>query len=79
LIDIANNKATAEDIAIKSGESYTFKIPKWRVEEWEKMKERHGIPDPKGIRLNFSFLSFGDGTGYQDVSGTHIAQTGGSL
>jgi len=72
LSDIANIKVSEEDIPLKKGESHTFKLSSGTIEGWKKNKERLNIPDPKVVALFFSFLSFGDGTGYIGSTGVYV-------
>lgn len=59
-----------EDVSLKPGESYVFKIPDSWVKGWERDKSR---PQPKKIRLIFQKLNFGDGTGFSDSGGTAVS------
>ncbi|GEM_PF-6080099 len=73
LSDIANEKANSEDPSIDPGKSHTFRISREWIEEWKKLKARRGVTDPHLVELFFSFLSFGDLTGYRGSAGTYIS------
>lgn len=55
--------ATAEDIPIKPGESKIFKIHPNIVLSWDKGRREKGYRLPSKVKIEFQFLSFGDGTG----------------
>lgn len=61
-----------EDLPIKPGETYAFKIPNHDVEGWERFAREEGQPRPKKMRVIFQALSFGDGTGFGGDSGTPL-------
>jgi hypothetical protein len=73
-----------DDVPIKPGESYTFKIPEQLQQGWENFVKRRGVPqhEPKKFRLVFKSLNFGDGTGFGTVDGLpvniHRKQAGGA-
>lgn len=58
--------ATPDDIALRPGETYVFKIPDGWVKGFEHLKKEKNLrPDQTGkMELEFSIISFGDGTGY---------------
>ena len=56
--------ATADDIPIKPGESKRFTIQRGNLLAWDKLgRERHWRL-PTKVKIEFQFLSFGDGTGF---------------
>ena len=63
-----------DDVPIKPGESYTFKIPEQLQRGWENFVKRRGVPqhEPKKFRLVFKSLNFGDGTGFGTVDGLPV-------
>jgi len=65
LIDV-KNLATPDDVPLKPGETYVFKIPDSRVKGLEHMKrEMNLLPEATNkIDIEFDIISFGDGTGY---------------
>ncbi|HEV2708165.1 MAG TPA: hypothetical protein VGV59_19775 [Pyrinomonadaceae bacterium] len=65
LIDV-KNLATPDDIFLKPGETYVFKIPESRVQGLESMKRARNLPPQalNKIDIEFNTISFGDGTGY---------------
>jgi hypothetical protein len=62
-------KAEPEDIPIKPGETYVFKISEGQVLGWDSFRRRENMPQPKKVILHFGILSFGDGTGFLGNSG----------
>jgi hypothetical protein len=61
-----------DDVPLKPGETYTFKVSEREVAVWE-VSEKNPHPEkPKRFRVMFSMLSFGDGTGFQGTDGTRI-------
>jgi hypothetical protein len=58
------SKARSEDIPIKAGETYVFKIHPGQVPAWEQSVHEARHPQASRIRLKIESLSFGDGTGY---------------
>jgi hypothetical protein len=63
-------KAEPDDIPIKPGETYIFKIGEGNALGWEAFKRKENWPHPKKVILHFQILSFGDGTGFLGTSGT---------
>ena len=62
-------KAEPDDIPIKPGETYVFKIAESLVLGWDSFRKRENMPQPKKVVLHFGMLSFGDGTGFAGTSG----------
>ena len=62
----------ADDVPLKPGEKYTFKIPESSANGWDHSREKEGTPEPKGMKLIFQRINFGDGTGYSDTSGAAV-------
>jgi hypothetical protein len=53
-----------DDVPLKSGETYTFRIPDADQRGWYAHKKIGYMKDPKKIQLVFAKLSFGDGSGF---------------
>ncbi|MEA2205673.1 MAG: hypothetical protein QOE77_2449 [Blastocatellia bacterium] len=62
-------KANSNDIPIRPGETYVFRIPRNLVLAHETVNQKLTRPQPKKIVLHFNFLSFGDGTGFLGNTG----------
>jgi len=64
----------SDDVPIKPGEIYTFKIDANLQQGWEKFTKRRGISKaaPKKIQLIFQLLNFGDGTGFGTTEGVPV-------
>jgi hypothetical protein len=58
-----------EDVPIKPGETYTFKIPDQDLLAWSNRKAAGLARNPHKLRLIFAGLSFGDGTGFSGTTG----------
>lgn len=60
------NLAMPDDVALKPGETYVFKIPEQWVKGFESMKRMNYFPPEAAnkMELEFTTISFGDGTGY---------------
>jgi hypothetical protein len=63
-------KAGPDDVPIKPGETHVFKVGEGQVLGWESYARKHDKLQPKKIVLKFQMLSFGDGTGFQDNTGS---------
>jgi hypothetical protein len=57
-------KAASDDVPIKPGDTYVFKIHPGQVPAWEKGVRDESQSDAKRIQLRIEILSFGDGTGF---------------
>jgi hypothetical protein len=57
-------KADVDDVPLKPGETYVFKISEKDAVAWEHARDGDNLPSPRSLHLNFLVLSFGDGTGY---------------
>lgn len=57
-------KAGPDDIPIKPGETYTFKIAQSLVRGWESESREQKWQPPKKVILHINMLSFGGGTGF---------------
>jgi hypothetical protein len=57
-------KAGPDDVPIKPGETYVFKIHPGQVPAWERGVSTGNHPDALRIKAMIQMLSFGDGTGY---------------
>jgi hypothetical protein len=64
-----DTKPVPEDVPIKPGETYTFKVPEMDQKGWYAHKAIGYMTDPKRIQLVFVHLSFGDGTGFRGTTG----------
>ncbi|HKO95913.1 MAG TPA: hypothetical protein VJU86_02910 [Pyrinomonadaceae bacterium] len=71
----ATSMATPEDVPIKPGETYVFKIHPGQVPAWEKNQREQNRPQPIRIQLKLQILSFGDGTGYMGSGGDAVSRT----
>jgi hypothetical protein len=58
------SKAQPNDVPIKPGETYVFKIHPGQVRAWEHRVRDKGESDISRIKANIEGISFGDGTGY---------------
>jgi hypothetical protein len=71
LIDI-NNHATSEDVPIRPGETYIFKVPEGLVKGWEAYKSKNHKSNPKKVGIRFDLLNHGDGTGFITIDGLPV-------
>lgn len=62
-------KAGPDDIPIRLGDTYVFKIIENQVLGWDAFRRKHKWPQPKKLILHFRILSFGDGTGFMGNTG----------
>lgn len=58
-----------DDISIKPGETYTFKMLDQDLEAWANRQAAGLARNPRKLRFIFSGLSFGDGTGFRGTTG----------
>ncbi|HEY0726491.1 MAG TPA: hypothetical protein VGD38_00375 [Pyrinomonadaceae bacterium] len=58
-----------DDIPIKPGETYVFKLSKPTADGLESFARDYDLPPLKGVMIWFNFLSFGDGTGWEGPQG----------
>lgn len=65
-------KAGPDDIPIKPGETYVFRLSDLTVEGWERFRREENKPDAKKLILHFQILSFGDGTGFWGNEGLAV-------
>lgn len=61
--------AKPEDLSLKPGETYVFKIEAGNELDWENFRRGKDWPKPKRFELLFQELSFGDGTGFRSTDG----------
>jgi len=61
--------ATPDDIPIKPGEKYVYRIAENYLQGWEAHKGREYRQQPRKIQIQLVQLSFGDGTGFQRRDG----------
>jgi hypothetical protein len=61
----------SDDVPIKPGETYTWRIPEQLQLGWERFVKRRGLAksEPKKLKFIFQSLNFGDGTGFRFTSG----------
>lgn len=71
LIDFSS-PVEPDDVPLRPGETYVFKLPEDRVRGWRKYKAAHNIPDPERFELIFAQINFGDGTGFQRTDGAPV-------
>ena len=57
-------QAQPDDVPIKPGETYVFKIHPGQVPAWEMSLREKSHPDATRIKAHLQMLSYGDGTGY---------------
>jgi hypothetical protein len=59
--------AGSDDVPLKPGETYIFKIPEARVVGFEYMNREKNLPPQawKRMEVSFNIISLGDGTGYE--------------
>ena len=62
-------RAEPTDIPIKPGESVSLKIHPGQLDAWDYARRNENRPFPKHLKVEFQFLSFGDGTGYAATDG----------
>jgi hypothetical protein len=64
--------ASADDVSLKPGETYIFRVPEARVLGLTFLKQSRGVSEEatKNIIIRLSTVNFGDGTGY--ISGKKI-------
>lgn len=68
-ITVPGERPKPEDIPIKPGETYVFKLSNSSVEGWEKWAKNNHLSQPKSIQIFFNFICFGDGTGWEGPQG----------
>jgi hypothetical protein len=59
-----------EDVPIWPGETFIFKLPESYVSGFERGSREANKPTPTKVRVLFQRVNFGDGTGYQNSSGS---------
>jgi hypothetical protein len=62
-------RAKPEDVPIKPGESFTFKVNYGNLRAFERFQAKLGWPNPKKLIVEHQEMSFGDGTGFRWVEG----------
>ena len=60
------------DIPINPGESVSLTIHPGQLDAWDYARRKENRPFPKHLKVEFQFLSFGDGTGYIGDDGTAL-------
>lgn len=68
-------KAEPDEVPINPGETHLFKVGEGQVLGWESYARKHDNLQPKKLVLKFQMLSFGDGTGFQDNTGSAFPPT----
>jgi len=66
------DKAGPDDVPIKPGETYIFKIHPGQLNAWDTIQLKEHRSHPKKIQVKFEALSFGDGTGLVGEDGEAI-------
>jgi hypothetical protein len=61
-----------DDIPIRPGETYSFKVPEDNLEGWKLFKSRRKVPAPPKVELKLQLLNFGDGTGLAGPEGVPL-------
>jgi hypothetical protein len=69
---IANGETPkADDLPIKPGSTVVLKVDENTLKGWDEARQAGLVPSPiRGVRLIFQDLVFGDGTGFEGVTGT---------
>ena len=65
-------KAEPTDVPINPDESVSLKIHPGQLDAWDYFRRTENRPFPKHLKVNFQFLSFGDGTGYIGTGATPL-------
>jgi hypothetical protein len=65
----AETRPLPEDVPIKPGETYTFKIAEPQQRGWYELQAAGAVTNPRKLQLIFAGLSFGDGTGFGGTGG----------
>lgn len=67
---VPGETAKPDDIPIKPGETYVFKLSRTSADGLERFAKGNGMSPPlKRVMVWFRFLSFGDGTGWEGPEG----------
>src|ERR1044072_139084 len=66
------DKSDPEDVPIKPGETYVFKIHPGQLDAWDIIQLEEHRPHPKKIRVKLEGLNFGDCTGLVGNDGESI-------
>jgi hypothetical protein len=61
--------AKQDDVPIKPGEIYVFKIPEHQALGLEEYMKKQQIEAPKKVQIIFQLINFGDGTGFRSMGG----------
>jgi hypothetical protein len=59
-----NTRPIPNDVPIRPGETYTFKIAENYQRAWDAHKARGNWPNPRKVEIKFIQMNFGDGTGF---------------
>jgi len=65
-------KADPTDVPIQPGESVSLKFHPSQLNAWDYKRKHENRPLPKHLKIEFQFLSFGDGTGYIGTGATAL-------
>ena len=65
-------KAEPTDVPIQPSESVSLKFHPSQLNAWDYARKKENRPLPKHLKVEFQFLSFGDGTGYVGTGGTAL-------
>lgn len=72
LIDV-DNFAESEDVPIKPGESYTFRVEESAAKAFKKSMDLENRQTPDLYNLRFEMMNFGDGTGFLGAGGAYVS------
>ena len=65
-------KAEPTDVPIQPGESVSLKFDPNQLNAWDYKRKNENRPLPKHLKIEFQFLSFGDGIGYVGSEATAL-------
>jgi hypothetical protein len=68
-ITVPGERPKPDDVPIKPGETYVFKLSNSTVEGWESWAKDNHLPQPKNVQIIFNFICFGDDTGWESPDG----------
>lgn len=68
-----DNHAQADDVPLRPGESYVFRLPEIIWKGWEDYAAEKNLQiSPQRLVIRFHALSFGDGTGFRGTKGVSV-------
>ena len=65
-------KAEPTDVPIQPGETVSLQFHPNQLNAWDYKRKKENRPLPKHLKIEFQFLSFGDGTGYVGSEATAL-------